>query len=97
MSDHTSVNGVAAEMGRRGGLKGGRARAEALTAEQRSELARNAASARWHRDCKGYANPRILESLEKALEAIDAEIAQLRIERSAIKRILAEQKAAVGQ
>lgn len=32
---------------RKGGLKGGRARAKALTPEQRSEIARLAASARW--------------------------------------------------
>ncbi|MCA1705387.1 MAG: histone H1 [Actinobacteria bacterium] len=35
------------ENGRRGGLKGGRARADKLSAEQRSEIARKAARARW--------------------------------------------------
>jgi hypothetical protein len=34
-------------MGRRGGLKGGRARAEKLTPERRVEIARKAAMARW--------------------------------------------------
>ena len=38
---------AAVELGRRGGRKGGRARAEKLTPEQRSELARKAAQARW--------------------------------------------------
>lgn len=33
--------------GRKGGLKGGKARAAALTPEQRSESARRAAKARW--------------------------------------------------
>jgi hypothetical protein len=33
--------------GREGGLKGGKARAEALTPEQRSQIARRAAQARW--------------------------------------------------
>jgi hypothetical protein len=33
--------------GRKGGLKGGRARADALTPEQRSESARKAVRARW--------------------------------------------------
>jgi hypothetical protein len=33
--------------GRRGGLKGGQARASKLTPEQRSEIARKAARARW--------------------------------------------------
>lgn len=35
------------ENGRRGGLKGGRARADKLSAEERSEIARKAAQARW--------------------------------------------------
>jgi hypothetical protein len=40
-------NPAAVELGRQGGLKGGRARAAKLTPEQRSEIARNAARARW--------------------------------------------------
>ncbi len=40
-------NAAAVELGRRGGLKGGKARAANLTPEQRSEIARAAASARW--------------------------------------------------
>ena len=38
---------AAVSLGRRGGLKGGRARAAKLTAEQRSEIARKAAEVRW--------------------------------------------------
>jgi len=38
---------AAVSLGRRGGLKGGKARAAKLTAEQRSEIARKAAEARW--------------------------------------------------
>jgi hypothetical protein len=38
---------AAVELGRKGGLKGGKARAEKLTPEQRSEIARKAARARW--------------------------------------------------
>ena len=34
-------------LARKGGLKGGKARAAALTSEQRSEIARTAAVARW--------------------------------------------------
>lgn len=41
---------AAVALGRKGGLKGGRARADRLTAEQRSEIARKAAQARWRRD-----------------------------------------------
>jgi hypothetical protein len=37
----------AQQNGRNGGLKGGRARAEKLSPEKRSEIARNAAKARW--------------------------------------------------
>jgi len=36
-------------MGKRGGAKGGRARAERMTAAQRSESARRAVQARWDR------------------------------------------------
>jgi len=38
---------AAVALGRKGGLKGGKARAAKLTAEQRSEAARKAAAARW--------------------------------------------------
>ena len=41
---------AAAALGRRGGLKGGPARAAKLTAEERRESARRAAAARWHAD-----------------------------------------------
>lgn len=40
---------AAVELGRRGGLKGGKARAEKLTPEQRSEIARKAAQKRWEK------------------------------------------------
>jgi hypothetical protein len=35
---------------RKGGLKGGKARAEKMTAEERSESARKAAAARWKKE-----------------------------------------------
>lgn len=35
--------------GRKGGKKGGKARAQKLTAEERSDIARKAAKARWQR------------------------------------------------
>ncbi len=37
-------------LGRQGGLKGGKARAERLTPEQRKEIAQKAAKARWVRE-----------------------------------------------
>lgn len=40
-------NPAAVSLGRLGGLKGGKARAEKLTPEQRSEIARIAAKKRW--------------------------------------------------
>jgi hypothetical protein len=43
-------NQAAVELGRLGGKKGGKARAEKLTPEQRSEIARKAARARWSKD-----------------------------------------------
>jgi hypothetical protein len=36
-----------AVLGRKGGLKGGKARAEKLTPEERSSIAKKAANARW--------------------------------------------------
>jgi hypothetical protein len=40
-------NPAAVALGKLGGLKGGKARAEKLTKEQRVEIARKAAKARW--------------------------------------------------
>jgi hypothetical protein len=40
-------NPAAVELGRKGGLKGGKARAAKMTPEQRSEAAKRAAEARW--------------------------------------------------
>lgn len=40
---------LAVELGRRGGLKGGKARADKLSPEQRREIAQRAAAARWGR------------------------------------------------
>lgn len=53
-----SKNRAAQELGRLGGLKGGRARAAKLTAEQRSAIARKAAESRW-------VNKRELEDAEE--------------------------------
>jgi hypothetical protein len=43
-------NAAAVELGRMGGLKGGKARAAKLSAEERSSIARKAAETRWKRD-----------------------------------------------
>jgi hypothetical protein len=43
------IKAAAAALGRKGGLKGGKARAKALTKEQRQEIAKKAAAARWNK------------------------------------------------
>lgn len=49
--DHSPIaaekNPAAVALGRLGGLKGGRARAEKLSAKRRSQIAKKAAIARW--------------------------------------------------
>jgi hypothetical protein len=40
---------AAVSLGRKGGLKGGKARADSLTPEQRKKIARDAAKKRWRR------------------------------------------------
>ena len=42
-------NQSAVELGRKGGLKGGLARAKSLTPNQRREIAKKAAAARWEK------------------------------------------------
>jgi hypothetical protein len=39
-----------AALGRAGGLRGGRARADSLSSEARAEIARKAAASRWRKD-----------------------------------------------
>lgn len=43
-------NPAAVALGRLGGQRGGKARADSLTAEQRKDIATKAAAARWKRD-----------------------------------------------
>jgi hypothetical protein len=45
--DKPAKNPAAVALGRLGGLKGGRARAESLSARKRKEIAQRAAQARW--------------------------------------------------
>ena len=46
---NSAKNPAAVALGRLGGLKGGKARASKLTPEQRKEIAKKAAEARWKR------------------------------------------------
>lgn len=43
------IKAAAAALGRKGGLIGGKARAKVLSAKRRSEIAKKAAKARWHK------------------------------------------------
>lgn len=45
-------NPAAVELGRLGGLKGGKVRAEKLSAKKRKQIAKKAAKARWSRKIK---------------------------------------------
>jgi hypothetical protein len=45
------------EYARKGGLKGGKARARALTPKQRPEIAQLAAAARWKKDLSALSSP----------------------------------------
>jgi hypothetical protein len=58
--DPNLISKVMQEMGRKGGKKGGkkgaRMRAEALTPEQRSQIARKAARTRWAKAKKKHRN-----------------------------------------
>lgn len=47
MEEQPAKNPSAVALGKLGGLKGGKARAESLTPEQRSEIAKKAAKTRW--------------------------------------------------
>jgi hypothetical protein len=51
VSDGRNPHAVA--LGRLGGLKGGKARAQKLSARKRSEIARRAAQARWQQKSSG--------------------------------------------
>ncbi len=49
-AERTEKNADAVKLGRKGGRKGGDARAESLSAKARKSIAKNAATKRWGRD-----------------------------------------------
>ena len=49
-TEGTGKDPLAVALGRRGGLKGGRARAETLSSAERKAIAKKAAFARWHKE-----------------------------------------------
>lgn len=54
--DNDAKDPAAVSLGRRGGLKGGVARAQALTPSERQQIARRAAQTRWKKDDGGDSN-----------------------------------------
>ena len=50
LTDDEIIRAAASALGRKGGLKGGKARAKSLSPKRRSEIAKKAAKARWHKD-----------------------------------------------
>lgn len=50
LENEKKKNPAAVQLGRLGGLKGGKARAEKLSKEKRSEIAKKAAQARWTKE-----------------------------------------------
>ncbi len=48
--ERSAISEYLATIGRKGGLKGGRARHDKLTPERRKEIAQAAAAARWSKD-----------------------------------------------
>ena len=90
-NDGKNIHAVA--LGRLGGLKGGPARAQALTPERRREIARNAVAARWNpltrlRSDRVYRR-KVAESLVKAsgLDAGDAEHALYSLTLTSTERL----------
>jgi hypothetical protein len=49
LPDDPTKDAAAVALGRKGGLKGGRARADSLTPEERTKIAREAAQKRWRK------------------------------------------------
>lgn len=91
-------NPAAVELGRRGGLKGGKARAERMTAEQRSSAARKAANSRWRKTSdneeaieiveemiyEGFEPEEMLVDAREEQQNIDKQIAMLREDRDSL-------------
>lgn len=69
MAKEIKGNEAARELSKLGARKGGRARANTMTPEERSEIARNAAQARWG---KGKPKPAEVELVEQPLAVVGA-------------------------
>lgn len=51
-TEQSAISKYLSEIGRKGGLKGGKVRAETLSAKRRKEIAKNAAETRWKKKKK---------------------------------------------
>ncbi len=51
--ERSPISQYLSEIGRKGGIKGGHARAKKLSGRKRSDIARNAAKARWAKQREG--------------------------------------------
>jgi hypothetical protein len=66
--DKGSKNPAAVELGRLGGLKGGKARAAKLSPERRKEIAKKAAESRWKKTKDLLDNKEFYENLPGVVE-----------------------------
>lgn len=81
MQQDNGKNPHAVALGRRGGLVGGMARARALKAEQRSEIASKAARARWVKPILKDPYETVLRDLRAQRDQIDRAIAAIELLR----------------
>ncbi|MBZ5725850.1 MAG: hypothetical protein LAP87_12740 [Acidobacteriia bacterium] len=80
---------AAVALGRKGGKKGGPARAAKLTPEQRSLSARKAVQARWAKGQVGSGNKTVLDTSKKALHLCLKRIKETRNQRE-LRRLTEE-------
>lgn len=81
MQQNNNKNPDAVALGKRGGLVGGIARARALSAEQRSEIASKAACTRWKRPFLEDPYKTVLKDLRSQRDQIDRAIAVIELLR----------------
>lgn len=69
--DRAAVSRLMSAIGRKGGLKGGKARAARLTAEERRDIARRAAQTRWS---SARPDPNEFAAQKRAFQSIDPSV-----------------------
>jgi AcrR family transcriptional regulator len=84
------ASAAAALLGRRGGLRGGKARAASLSARERSEIARHAAHARWTVEAAGrpdIARPPVRDAARTRRRILAAAVREVRAHGSSGARV----------